>query len=68
MTSAFRVVKAGSGETEKMTNTLSSIFTSVTTGFTSAVDGYVGIAVLCIGVLAGLALAAKFLPRKKKVI
>lgn len=51
----------------EMTNTISSIYTTVTTGFTQAVDGYVGIAVLVTVTLAGLALAAKFLPRKKKI-
>jgi len=51
-----------------MTNTISSVFTDVTSGLTDGINAYTGIAVAVIGTLAALALAGKFLPKKKKVI
>lgn len=51
-----------------MTNTISSIYTAATTGFTDAFNGYTALAVAAIGTLVGLALASKFLPRKKKIV
>lgn len=50
-----------------MTNTMSSIFTTVTTGFTDVFNGYTALTIGVIVVLCGIALAAKFMPKKKKV-
>lgn len=51
-----------------MTNTLATMYSSATTGITGAVDGFVAIGVLITLALAGFAVVAKFLPRKKKVV
>lgn len=51
-----------------MTNTISSIYSATTSGFTSAIDGYLALGVLVTLSLVGFALASKFLPRKKKVV
>jgi len=51
-----------------MTNTISSVFTATTAGLTSGIDAYIGIAVVVIGALAALALASKFIPKKKKIV
>ena len=51
-----------------MTNTLSSIYTTVSSGISNVVDGWVGIAVVITLALAGLAIARKFAPQKRKVV
>ena len=51
-----------------MTNTLSSIYTTVSSGISGVVDGWISIGVLITLALAGFALARKFAPQKKKVV
>ena len=51
-----------------MTNTIASIYNTVTTGVSGAVDGWVAVGVLITVALTGFALAKKFLPQRKKVV
>jgi hypothetical protein len=51
-----------------MTNTLSSVYSTVSTGITGVVDGWIGIGIAITLGLAAFALARKFVPQKKKVV
>lgn len=51
-----------------MTNTMDSVYTTLTTGLTGVVNGWTGLMLAIIATLAALAIGAKFMPRKKKVI
>lgn len=51
-----------------MTNTISTVFTTLTSGVTDAVDAYMGVAILIMAGLCALALGAKFIPKKKKIV
>lgn len=51
-----------------MTNTMETVFTGLTGQLTGVINGYTGIMLAVIGTLAALAIGAKFLPRKKKII
>lgn len=50
-----------------MTNTLSTIYTSVTSGFTDAFDGLIGIAVAVLVVSVGFALVKSMVPHRARV-
>lgn len=58
----------GFGRSVSMTNTVASVYDAVTTGLTAGINAYTGLAVAVIGTLAALALASKFLPKKKKIV
>ena len=51
-----------------MTNTISTIFATATSGLSSAVDGWIAIGVTITVGLVGFALFNKFAPKKKKVV
>lgn len=50
-----------------MTNTLSTIYTTVTGGYTTAFDGLVGIAVAVLVVSVGFALVKSMVPHRVRV-
>jgi len=50
-----------------MTNTLSTIFTGITTGYQSAFDGLVGIAVAVLVVSVGFALVKSMVPHRIRI-
>ena len=51
----------------RMTNTLSTIYSSVTTGYTGAFDGLIAIGVSILVVSAGFALVKSMVPHRARV-
>lgn len=51
-----------------MTNTISGIYSAVTTGYTSTFDALIAIGVSILVVSAGFALVSRFFPKKRKVL
>lgn len=50
-----------------MTNTLSSIYSAVTTGYTGAFDGLIGIGIAILVVSVGFALVKSMVPHRARV-